>query len=253
MNTKTYNGFKIDNGVHISPSAVANFGDFEKNYLEIREKEKRILSIEEIRKLPFIASNSADYDLWRTRRNNINRFLKYLEKKNKQLKILDVGCGNGFFANLMQKQGHYLMGLDVNIVELNQAVEAFGASNITWVYADILSDNLPENKFDIITFCGSFQYFENPKKLLSLCKELLHVGGEIHIIDSPFYHETEIEAAKQRSKEYFHTMETDAMNKYFHHNSFNIFEDYHIALKYKPNMFLTKIFKDSPFPWIMVL
>ncbi len=253
MNTKKSNGFRIENGVHVSLGAEARFFDFERNYLKVREKEKRVLNIEEIRKLPFVESESADYDLWRTRRHNINRFLKYLAQKNKPLKILDVGCGNGFFTNLMQKQGHFVTGLDVNIVELNQAVEAFGSSNITWVYGDILSDNLPENKFDVITFCCSFQYFEYPKQLLSLCKELLYPGGEIHIIDSPFYPEAEIEAAKHRSIDYFHAMETDTMNKYFHHNSYKIFEDYHIIFKYKPNKLLRKLFKDSPFPWIMVL
>jgi len=253
MNIKTNNGFKLENGVHVSLSIGEKFFDFEKNYLKVREKEKRVLNIEEIRKLPFVESKNADYDLWRIRRRNINRFLNYLAKKNKQLKILDVGCGNGFFTNLMQKQSHFLMGLDVNIVELNQAVEAFGASNITWVYGDILSDNLPENKFDIITFCGSFQYFEHPEKLLNHCKKLLHPGGEIHIIDSPFYPEAEIEAAKHRSIDYFHNMEVDTMNNYFHHNSYKIFDDYNITLKYKPNRFLRKLFKDSPFPWIMIL
>ncbi|MBL0342759.1 MAG: methyltransferase domain-containing protein [Bacteroidetes bacterium] len=96
----------------------------------------------------------------------------------------------------MQSQGHTVMGLDVNLVELNQAVEAFGDSMINWVYGDILSDNLPENKFDVITFCCSFHYFENPSQLLIRCKDLLNSGGEIHIIDSPFYPESKLKPLK---------------------------------------------------------
>jgi ubiquinone/menaquinone biosynthesis C-methylase UbiE len=250
--TDTYKEFKLDRGIYISPTAETKFSDFEKNYLEVREKEKRVLNIAEIRKLPYAEPNSPDYTLWKTRRHNINRFLKYLSQKRKTFRILDVGCGNGFFTNLIQKQGHQVTGLDVNLAELKQAAEAFGSSNITWVYADIFLDNLPENKFDMITFCCSFQYFENPAQLLKRCKELLDPGGEIHIIDSPFYPETEIEAAQNRSMNYFRTMGTENMHKYYHHNSYAVFDGYDVMFKYKPNKFRTRVFKDSPFPWIII-
>jgi ubiquinone/menaquinone biosynthesis C-methylase UbiE len=264
LNDITHTQFKIDQGIYISPSAEIKFADFEKNYLEVREKEKRVLGIDEIRKLPYVELTSPDYGLWKTRRHNINRFLKYLQTKKPAyprtdsdeaggtLKILDVGCGNGFFTNLMQIQGHQVTGLDVNLVELKQAVEAFGSSKITWVYADIFSDQLPGNKFDIITFCCSFQYFKNPAQLLKLCKELLNPDGEIHIIDSPFYSENEIEAAQSRSKSYFHTMGTQNMHKYYHHNSYRVLEGYNVTFNYKPNKLRARVFKDSPFPWIVI-
>lgn len=252
MITETHYGFQIKNGVHVSHAAEIRFSDFEKCYLEVREKEKRVLSIEEIKKLPYVERGNPHYALWKTRRRNIKRFLKYLSQKKKPLNILDVGCGNGFFTNLMQAQGQNVMGLDVNFIELRQAAEAFGASKITWVYADIFSDNLPENKFDVITFCSSFQYFENPGQLLKRCKALLNTAGEIHIIDSPVYPEAEIESAKIRSINYFRDIDSEHMLQYYHHTSRQVFDDYDITFRYKPNKFRMKVFKDSPFPWIVV-
>jgi 2-polyprenyl-3-methyl-5-hydroxy-6-metoxy-1,4-benzoquinol methylase len=249
---KNLNGFHIENGVLVSHAAIATFRDFQKNYYEVREKEKRVLSIAEILKLPYVEPTSTDYSLWKTRRYNINRFLKYLSKKKKRLQILDIGCGNGFFTNLMYAQGHSLMGLDVNLVELRQAAEAFGSSTITWVYADIFSDDLPEKKFDMITLCSSFHYFEHPTQLLRRCKELLHPDGEIHLIDSPFYRETEIEMAKKRSMNYFRSIGTENMHKYYHHNSYKVFDGFDIIFKYKPNKLRIRIFQDSPFPWILI-
>ncbi len=245
-------GFHAENGILVSQAALATFGDFQKNYHEVREKEKRVLSIAEILKLPYVEPTSTDYSLWKTRRHNINRFLKYLSEKKKPLQILDVGCGNGFFTNLMHTQGHSVMGLDVNLVELNQAAEAFEASKITWVYADIFSDDLPEKKFDMITLCSAFHYFENPTQLLRRCKELLHPDGEIHLIDSPFYRETEIEMAKKRSMNYFRSIGNENMHRYYHHNSYKVFDGFDIIFKYKPNKFRRRIFKDSPFPWILI-
>jgi ubiquinone/menaquinone biosynthesis C-methylase UbiE len=245
-------GFKIVNGVHVSQSAGSKFGNFERSYLEVREKEKRVLSIAEIRRLPDVDKGSGDHKLWKTRRHNIGRFLNYLSRKKKPLHILDVGCGNGFFTNLMRSQGHQVTGLDVNLHELTQAAEAFGHSNITWLYADVFSDSLPGDKFDIITFCCSLQYFKDPERLLQRCRELIRPGGEIHIIDSPFYNEMETEAAKNRSLEYFRSIGAQNMQQYYHHHSFRLLRNYNFIFKYKPNKWRLKIFKDSPFPWIMI-
>jgi ubiquinone/menaquinone biosynthesis C-methylase UbiE len=244
--------FQFQNGVYVSPIAATKFSDFEKNYLAVREKEKRVLSIEAIRDLPHVPKGSVDESLWQTRRQNIQRFMSYLSKKKHSQSILDIGCGNGFFTNLMQTQGHEVMGLDVNLVELQQAVDAFGADHINWLYADVLNDPMPESKFELITFCCSFQYFEHTQELLKHCKTFLKPGGEIHIIDSPFYSQSEQAAAKARSVDYFKRMGAEEMQQYYHHHSMDLFKEFELKFMYRPNRFRTLIFKDSPFPWLML-
>ena len=244
--------FELKNSIYHSPTLDDSHKNFEKIYLEVREKEKRILNVEEIRKLPHVPKDSPDALLWRTRRKNINRFLKHLAHKKRACNILDIGCGNGFFTKLMQEQGHFVVGIDVNLLEVNQAVTAFGAEEIIWVYGDILCDPLPEATFDIITFCCSFQYFENTELLLRRCKQFLKPGGEIHIIDSPFYNEIGKAAAKARSKEYFEKVDVLPMQDYYFHHSYETLQNFIIQFNYKPNLFRTKLLHDSPFPWIVL-
>ena len=244
---------KIVGGVHVSKEARERFADFEKSYLAVREKEKRVLSLEEVRRLPYPAKDSVDYALWKTRRKNILRFKTYLAKKDK-VRILDIGCGNGFFTNMLAQGGNDVVGLDVNLTELLQAAEAFPSKNITWYYIDILTEKLPEEKFDLITFCASFHYFKDPKLLLQICRSLLKPKGEIHIIDSPFYTEQGREHARQRSIDYFRTMKVESMSDFYHHNSYSFLAEFNVSFKYAPGTFFKKLFriKDSPFPWIMI-
>lgn len=241
------------NGVFVSPLTLKNFADFETNYVSARTKEKRILSIEQIQKLPNVDPDYIHYKEWEIRKKNIQRFLNYLSKKKKALRILDIGCGNGFFTHMMSKD-HTVVGLDVNLTELKQAAEAFPNSGIHWYCLDILSEHLPENRFDLITFCASFQYFKNPKALLLKCSELLTKDGEIHIIDSPFYAEDAVEQARQNSLSYYRTLQTEAMTQYYKHNTYSILSPYPYEFLYKPVSFLPQFLrrKDSPFPWIRI-
>lgn len=78
-------------------------------------------------------------------------FLKFFKIfKNKKLKILDIGCGEGHFLYLAQKNGFEVVGIDINEKAIKVAKEKFG---IKRVYPFDLSEfikNFPEEKFDII-------------------------------------------------------------------------------------------------------
>src|SRR6478735_3527200 len=96
------NQFSKRDGVLISESTFKNYREFEKAYLKIRKDEARVMSDEIVRNLPQIPSNHPDYDHWNIRRYNIKRFLTFLDGR-KNLRILDVGCGNGFLSHLLSQ------------------------------------------------------------------------------------------------------------------------------------------------------
>ena len=67
-------------------------------YLASRKKENRIYSDEQVVQLPFIEPTHIHYHEWQVRKRSALRLIHYLEKKNKPLSILEIGCGNGWLS-----------------------------------------------------------------------------------------------------------------------------------------------------------
>jgi len=221
---------------------------FSKYYLAVRKKENRILTDREVRKLPFL-----ERDEWPFRTKSTERFVKYIASRNRNLHILTLGCGNGWFSNKIAEVSseNEVIGLDMNREELEQAGRIFRGKNLHFVYADIfkVSEVFVKN-FDIIALNGTIQYFENFKGLITLLKSFLKPNGEIHIIDSPFYKTTEIPAAKERTKAYYTELDVPEMvENYFHHDE-KLIANFDVLYKYRRNI-IYKILrtKDSPFSW----
>jgi len=252
---KTDSHIQIIEGVYVSESAHVTFSEFETAYLSVRNKENRVLSIDEIKKLPNAFNTNPNYKEWKLRKNNTRRLVNYIQKKPGNLNILDIGCGNGFLTNLVAGNKHHAIGIDVNLFELKQAAQAFPKKNISWFYADILTEDLPFKNIDIIIFAASFQYFKDAQQILKICKSYLAKHGEIHILDSPFYNLEDIVSAKENSNQYFKKLNANEMMSFYNHHSFKIFNNFEFEVKYQPNTFLNKFFKFSysPFPWIKIL
>lgn len=249
---EAFRDIQLQEGVYVSAQTLGRFSTFEKHYIDIRRKENRVLSIPEIQRLPYPDETNEHHKEWKLRQKNIERLLAYLRQKKGPLRILDIGCGNGFMAYLMAGSNNTVVGVDVNLTELKQAAIAFPEQNITWYYLDLMNELLPEKQFDIITFCASFQYFKDAEKILSICKNMIAPTGEIHIIDSPFYNSVAKTKAVEGSKDYFNKMGVAEMTAHYHHHSLEVFNAFVVDLKYKPGSFLKKCFGiiDSPFPWI---
>ena len=221
-------------------------------YINARKKENRFYSEEEIRELPNIKKNHPHYAEWKLRKIAASRFVNYLKSKDKPLNILEIGCGNGWFSHLMSNvKKTQVTGLDVTIVELEQADKAFDKENLSFAYADLFENTeLYNENFDLIVFNSSLQYFENLKELFKIVSNLLSENGEIHIIDSPFYKNSEVEKAKERTKNYYKNLGFPEMSKnYFHHSLNNLSKH---KIMYNPVSFLKYFKKDSPFYWVLI-
>ena len=245
-----------DGGVYISKHATARFGAFEKDYLGIRAKEKRVFNIEEIRKLPQVSADSPHASEWKMRAGSIDRFIRYL-KKRKPVTIIDIGCGNGFFSNIISTYANNVYGVDVNLLELQQAAVAFEANpKLQWYYLDIFSEYaFEEDTIDLITFCCSFQYFTEVEALIHKCSSLLKPGGSIHIIDTPFYPKQDLERARKATAQYYHNLGFDTLAQHYFHHSIEQIKAFDPIIHYQPNRnFFSSLFRknDSPFPWIEI-
>lgn len=241
--------FKIINGIIILSEINNEFSD---KYLAIRKKENRVLTDDEVKILPLTNSKNSNYKEWKVRKKTADRFIKYLQAKDNKLTILDIGCGNGWFSHKMSQLKHNILGLDVNLEELEQANRVFKNEFLQFVYADIFDLKKQFlHKFDIITLNASVQYFSNFDSLKKTLIQFLKSNGEIHILDSPFYYSNEIPSAKQRTLDYYTKIGFPEMAKYYFHHVKEKIKDFDVL--YQPKSSLYKIIlrqNDSPFMWV---
>lgn len=255
MILEEFRELKANNGV-IKLSDVDE--SFEKLYLEVRKKEKRIYSDDELKLLPYASRINPHKSEWDLRAKSFLRFKNYLSQKKSKLNILDIGCGNGWFVGQLSKEfEHNYFCVDINLTELEQAARVFVNENIKLIYADIFTTSLPSNTFDMVIINSALQYFQNVQALF---KELFFISktyGEVHIFDTPFYNENEIMMARNRTLKHYSSVGYPAMAaRYFHHTTDEL-KNFRLRYLYNPNSFKNKLAgfifdPDSPFPWIVV-
>lgn len=230
-------------------------GAFEKLYIQMRIKEQRFCTDDELVKLPDVGRAHMYHAEWTIRKRSAKNLLVYLQKKNKPLNILEVGCGNGWLSSMLADISQSAVtGIDINSYDLEQAKRVFHKKkNLVFLNKDLRSEHFDGQQFDIIVFAASIQYFFSTEKIIERALRLLSRGGEIHIIDSFFYTPEEIPGAKLRSEKYFRKMGFPELKEfYFHHSTDSLQPFKH---RYMANRFsLADIFSAGrrKFPWICI-
>jgi ubiquinone/menaquinone biosynthesis C-methylase UbiE len=228
---------------------------FSDHYLQVREKEGRLYTDQQVAMFPEIEPSHAHYKEWQIRRQSTGKLFQYLLKKGADLHILEVGCGNGWLSHALSKlPGCKVVGIDINKHELLQAQRVFGdVANLSFMFARIGQMQSAKDSFDIILFASSIQYFSSIHDVIGKSLLLLKPGGEIHIIDSHFYKEEELADARHRSQLYYSEMECNEMANYYYHHQLNDLKAFKPRILSKPNAFKKWIgFNQSPFYWIQI-
>ena len=236
------------------------FNSFEQFYLSLREKENRIYTDDAIKLLPEFPSNHPLTKEWLMRKFTFRRLIRYLDEASEEMNpsILEIGCGNGWLCNhLAAIRGSEVLGIDVNKTELEKASAVFQTrKNLTFACADILTATLPYASFDYIVLSACIQYFSDLNRLFEKLFTVLSPRGEIHILDSPFYDESDLLPARRRSEKYFIDAGFPEMIEHYHHHTFANLRRFHPRILYNPNSLFNKIKCKlsicSPFPWIML-
>lgn len=222
-------------------------------YQSLREKEGRQYSDEELRCLPTIDKYHPHSREWSVRKKSSQKLWQYLKKKRQALRILEVGCGNGWFAHLLsQLPDSLVFACDPSTEEIDQAQRVFFESkNLKFEVAEFGPDVFSGQTYDCIVFAASVQYFANLSALLKTAFGLLNDGGEIHILDSPFYKEADLERSQKNSEHHFDYLGVpDMKHFYFRHTLAQLQSFLHTTL-YQPNPIFLKLgWQTRPFPWI---
>jgi 2-polyprenyl-3-methyl-5-hydroxy-6-metoxy-1,4-benzoquinol methylase len=97
----------------------------------------------------------------------------------KDARILDVGCGAGFFLRIATRLGAIGQGVEPSAVAAERA-RAAGLSVFTGTLEDFVATR-PSDRFDVITANHVLEHVPDPVATLSLMKELLAENGMIWI------------------------------------------------------------------------
>lgn len=229
-------------------------GNFSDRYFLLRKKENRIYSNEEVAQLPIIRKNHPHHKEWQIRKDSCVKLINYIKQKG-YADILEVGCGNGWLsAQLACVTKGNVLGLDTSLNELEQARSVFmNFPNLSFLEANFQSDPLGDQKFDIIVFAASIQYFSSIKQIVDIAFNHLTLRGEIHFLDTIFYPEKKIKDAEKRTKEYYQFIGYPEMANYYFHHCLTSLSSYQFKIKRDPHSLSNKLsLGKSPFYWIII-
>lgn len=97
-----------------------------------------------------------------------------------QHRILDLGCGTGWFTRRLKEfwPDCQLAGVDLSPGMIRQARQQT-AADVHWLQADAESLPLPDQSFDIIFSNLMIQWCDHPEQVLRECRRLLRPGGRL--------------------------------------------------------------------------
>jgi ubiquinone/menaquinone biosynthesis C-methylase UbiE len=230
-------------------------GEFDQLYFRLRQKERRIYTDEAVANLPSVSAGHLHHREWYIRKNSQKALVSYIKQKKTFANILEVGCGNGWLsASVAKSTKAQVTGLDINSYELEQAKRVFkDIPNLSFLNGSLQSKYLKDEKFDMIIFAASIQYFPSLKQVIEIAIEHLTLQGEVHIMDSPFYQKEETAAARQRTSEYFKAIGFAAMADHYYHHNLPELENFCYKILHHPNSWKNKLsVKKNPFYWISI-
>ena len=95
-------------------------------------------------------------------------------KKLIKSKILEIGCGNGFFLEEAQRQGYEVYGVEPGKKSVDKAKPDIKKNIIVNIFK---SDQFQKDFFDVICCFQTFDHVPNPNDLLKECYKILKKGG----------------------------------------------------------------------------
>ena len=111
-----------------------------------------------------------------------NELLNTFEEFRKTNKILDVGCGIGYFLEVAKERGWDVYGTEYT----DEAIEICEKKGITMHKGILKSENYVEESFDIITSFEVIEHINNPIPELTNFHKLLRKGGLVYLTTPNF-------------------------------------------------------------------
>lgn len=103
------------------------------------------------------------------------------------LRVLEIGCGLGAFAELLAERGASLVAADFSPAAVEQAAERLrGYDDATAIVADIEALPFPDESFDLVVSLETLEHVPHPPRGLAELVRVTRLGGRL-IVTSPNY------------------------------------------------------------------
>ncbi|MCG3121297.1 MAG: Ubiquinone biosynthesis O-methyltransferase [bacterium] len=110
--------------------------------------------------------------------------IKWISALKPNGKLLDLGCGRGYFLATAREHGFEVTGIDVSARAIEYARRSFGVEATAKTLDELQKDS---QKFDVITLWHVLEHFTDPVSTLRKIKNLLQENG-VCCIEVPNLH-----------------------------------------------------------------
>lgn len=112
------------------------------------------------------------------------RFEMFKDKIDKNMKLLEVGCGYGFFVEHLKSKGYNIEGIEIGNSRREYGIKELGCEIFD---INLLSEDIPmsqNEKYDIIFLFHVLEHISEPEKFLKNIRKMLKTEGTL-IIEVP--------------------------------------------------------------------
>jgi 2-polyprenyl-3-methyl-5-hydroxy-6-metoxy-1,4-benzoquinol methylase len=102
-----------------------------------------------------------------------NRYKPFSKYKRKG-KVLEIGCGDGYFLKFLKEKGYEVMGVELSLYASRYAREVLGLDVFTGTFEEFPAQ---KKSFDIICLFEVLEHLHNPLSSLHKIKDLLKDDG----------------------------------------------------------------------------
>jgi len=145
--------------------------------------EAIVMSDEYAKDDPYSVADNINSNFHQRRFNSTVALIKEFTKGD-NIRILDLGCGEGHLTDVIKKENstYEVFGLDYAITAIDYAVEKF--KDIDFVVADAYKPPYPDNYFDVVICNNIWEHVPDPLSLLSVISRITKNNGLL-IISTP--------------------------------------------------------------------